>query len=78
MLIALASAGYLCGKCRLPGNRAASPANAGCAVTMLIVSMDVPLVLCSTAIDCGLRFGRDDRLILYERAVSERYRQRRP
>jgi hypothetical protein len=37
-----------------PRNPASPSANAGCEVTMLVVSMNVPLVLSSTAIGCGL------------------------
>ncbi|OSJ21431.1 hypothetical protein BSZ19_49360 [Bradyrhizobium japonicum] len=42
------------GRCRLPFNPASPSANAGRKVTMLVISMDVPLVLESTAIGCGL------------------------
>ena len=39
---------------RLPSDRASLSANAGYEVTMLVISMVVPLVLGSTAIGCGL------------------------
>src|SRR5438552_952360 len=48
------SGGDLSSKCQSPAIAPRRRPNAGYEVTMLVASMDVPLVLCSTAIGCGL------------------------